>query len=85
MIYLQVILTIFSILLLTTIILGVIWWKRYGKPLFFLIKTENPMKITTLPNFINQNPMEIMKNLDKLMKNMDPNEFYRSKNNKKGN
>ena len=38
MIYLQVILTIFSILLLTTIILGVIWWKKYGKTLFSLIK-----------------------------------------------
>lgn len=83
MIYLQVILTIFSILLLTTIILGVIWWKKYGKTLFSLIKPENLMKNTTFPNFIDQNPMEMMKNLDKLMKNMDPNIFYRSNNNKK--
>jgi hypothetical protein len=41
------------------------------------------MKNTTFPNFIDQNPMEMMKNLDKMMKNIDPNNFYRSNNNKK--
>jgi hypothetical protein len=63
--------------------LGVIWWKKYGKTLFSLIKPENLMKNTTFPNFIDQNPMEMMKNLDKMMKNIDPNNFYRSNNNKK--
>lgn len=83
MIYLQVILTIFSILLLTTIILGVIWWKKYGKTLFSLMKPENSMKNTPFSDLIDRDPMEMMKNFDKLMKSMDPNNFYRSNNNKK--
>ena len=56
MIYLQVILTIFSILLLTTIILGVIWWKKYGKSLFSTLKDLKNM----------QNPSNFTKNLNNL-------------------
>jgi len=83
MIYLQVILTIFSILLLTTIILGVFWWKKYGKMLFSLMKPENSFKKTPFPDFMDQNPKEMLRNLDKLMKNINFNDLYKENNHKK--
>jgi hypothetical protein len=65
MTFLAVSLLVFSISILFVGIIGLIWWKKYGKSLFSTINGLNTM----------QNPADLMKNMGN-MGNLD--DFYKN-------
>lgn len=66
MTFLSISLLVFSITILITIILFVIWWKKYGKDLFLMFKNLKNIKNTLINTKNNKNQQYIDKFYNKL-------------------
>jgi hypothetical protein len=74
MTFLAVSLLVFSITILSMVILGLIWWKKYGKGLFSTMKNLNnmPNPENFMKNMGNmENLGDFNKRMGQFMKNMD--------------
>lgn len=66
--YYNVILTLNFILFLTLLILGFIWWRKYGRTIFKLIKS---VKSDVLGVDMNKFPFDLKNNLTDLHKRLE--------------